>query len=100
MQQFDNRQAAVAASDAESGAEKRSPSLPEEPDRAMYYAMGYSPAGRAAPTQRVAVQGGGLTSNNSATKGRPAESSRGRPVPPDEARRPSKFLSRVLWYLQ
>jgi hypothetical protein len=96
MQQFDDRQAAL---DAESGAEKRSASLPEESDKSMYSTPQSAP-GPAAAAQRVVVRGDASTSNHSVSNGTPAETPQGRPVRPAVVHRPAKFLSRLLWYLQ
>jgi hypothetical protein len=95
MQQFDDR---LAALDAESGAEKGSPSPSEEPDKSIYDTPQLSP-GPAAAAQRV-VRGNTLTSNHSVPNRLPAETPQGRPVRPAATRRPAKFLSRLLWYLQ
>jgi hypothetical protein len=97
MQQFDDatRRADI---DAESGAEKGSASLPDEPEKSMHYQPQHAP-GAAAAGQR-AVRGEAPTSRHSAPAGAPAGSPRGRPVPPAAAGRPSKFFARVLWYLR
>lgn len=84
MQQFDDVNQS-AALDAENDAEK---GLALQDEAAPHYAPG-----SAASAPRVRAE---ITSTQS-SDGQPAESQQGRPVGPV---RPSKFLSRMLWYLR